>query len=519
MRRGKLRMTRREAMATGLAGAATVCAAAGADPQRESEGKMDRPPNLLFIITDQQRFDALSCAGSDRVSTPNLDRLAAEGVRFANAYTPSPMCVPARTAFMTGLSIHTTHCISLPNDPWMDFRDGTFDQNLVKHGYHAEYHGRWHAPLAPTDCYANEVTLRFVDPYKRYLAETVGTLPEPGPGQIVDDLYGWPYTPDAPDYDLRAAQGNPPPHGVQGVRYGVSACPAEHGYTAFVADETIRALERNRDRAFSITAAALVPHHPMLVPRRFAESVDPAVMTPPETLHDRRLNTPYEEWPWQMDQTDMDAIGVMQARYYALVQEADYHVGRILDALDRLGLAERTLVVFASDHGEFMGDHGLAQKFLPYRESVRVPLIMRFPGKIAPGTTVDHVANTKDLFATIFDYFGLPCPEQEGRSLRPLADGGSDGGRDFTICEHGWEDGYVLIATEDWKYVWTGPRDAPDLLFDLRADPRELTNLLGSNPARGRHLAQARALREKMLAWMAEIRHPYLERLARSEIG
>lgn len=460
----------------------------------------------------------MSCAGSLKVATPHLDRLAREGVRFARAYTPSPVCVPGRTAFMTGLSIHTSHCIALPTDPAMQFGHGTFDQNLAKHGYHTEYHGRWHAPLELTDGYENEVTLKFFEPYRRYLADHVGALPTPKPGQFIEDISGWPYTPDAADYDLRVSQGNPPPHGVKGVRYGIDESSAEHTYTAFVADETIRAIERHQDRPFGITAAFLSPHHPMTVTRRFAEQVNPAAMTAPATLHDRRHNTPYEQWPWQMDETDMAALGVMQARYYAMVQEVDSHVGRILDTLDRLGLADHTLVIFISDHGEFMGDHGLAQKFLPYEESVRIPMLMRLPGRIPGGAVVDGVANSRDLFATIFDYLGLPCPEQEGHSLRPLIDGVS-GYPDFTISEYGWEEGYVMLATRDWKYVWTGPANQPDLLFDLNRDPRELNNLLGTNPQRNQYVSQAMQLRNIMLEWMASIHHPYLERLARTEVG
>lgn len=510
-------ITRREAVSR-LAGLAAGCAVGGRTMALAPEPPQ-RPLNVLFINSDQQRFDALSCAGSTIVSTPNLDRLAREGVRFSSAYTPSPVCVPARAAFMTGLSIHTSRCITRPTDPGMQFGSGTFDQNLVKHGYAAEYHGRWHSPMELTDCYANEVTLKFIEPYRRYLATTTGNKPETKPGQFVEEIGAWPYTPDAADFDLRTSQNNPPPHGVKGVRYGIDESPADQTYSAFVANETIAALERNRDKPFSITAAFLSPHHPMTVTRSFAEQVDPSKMQMPTTLRDQRLNTPYEKWVWQMDETDMAALSVLQARYYALVQEVDHHVGRILDSLDRLGLSENTLVIFISDHGEFMGDHGLMQKFLPYRESVRVPMLMRLPGRIPPGKVVDSVTNTRDLMETIFDYLELPTPEQEGHSLRPLVNGQS-GYPEYTTSECGeGEGGYVLLATRDWKYVWTLSATQPDLLFDLNEDPQELNNLLGSNPKRGDYLERACKLRTTLLEWMESMNHPCRDRLAQAEIA
>ncbi|MHB1455738.1 MAG: sulfatase-like hydrolase/transferase, partial [Armatimonadota bacterium] len=232
------------------------------------------PINVLFINTDQQRFDALSCAGNPYVSTPNLDRLASEGVRFETAITPQAMTAAARTSWHTGLSIFTTGCVSTMNDPKMQFGNGTWDQNLTKHGYHTEYYGCWCEPMPLADCYENEVVAVHSSLYKRYVAEALGTPPAPGSGQLVSYLSGWPYTPDPPDYELRKSLGNLPGNNCPGVEYGVYSLPAEHTYTAFVADRTINALERFHDTPFSVTAAILHPHHPEYVAKPYAGAID-----------------------------------------------------------------------------------------------------------------------------------------------------------------------------------------------------------------------------------------------------
>jgi arylsulfatase A-like enzyme len=509
-------ITRRE-MLSRSAASALLAASAGT----QAEGP-PRPINVLYINTDQQRWDAMSCAGSPFVKTPNMDRLAREGLRFTRAYTPQPMCTPARTCIMTGLSIHTSGCVTnteaTQGGP-MDFRGGSFDQHLAKLGYHCEYHGRYHSPMALTDAYANTVTLDFIGPYKARLLERLGEAPAPMPGQYVNYLSGWPYTPDPPDFNYRKTINKPPLHGVEGVHYGVDATPPELSYSAFVADETIDALRRNKDKPFCITSAYLHPHHPQYVPQGWTDRVKPADMRPPDTMRDRRENTPWADWAWQIDDLDMENMALLHARYYQLVEETDYHIGRVLHALDELDLTDNTLVVFLSDHGEFLGWHGLMQKFLPYEDSVRVPYIMRLPGVIAAGSKVDHVVNLMDTLATICDYLGIAPTAQEGHSLRPLAEGRGGDYPEFTLSEFGWEQGYTMFASEEWKYVWTGPAETMDVLFNLKDDPLETTNLLGKHPEREKYLPEVRRIRAAMAGWMEGIGHKYRERLLKSEIG
>jgi len=255
------------------------------------------------------------------------------------------------------------------------------------------------------------------------------------------------------------------------------------------------------------------------VTRKWSDSVKPEDVPPPVSLHDRRLNTPYVQAHWQVDATDMKHMPLIRARYFQLVQEVDEQVGRILTGLDELGLADRTLVVFTADHGEFLGDHGLAQKFYPYQEAVRVPLIIRLPRRIPERKIVNTPVNLTDVHATILDYLGCSAegrPNRESRSLRPLIEGRSQRFRTYTFSEMA---NWHMIVSGDWKYVWFPAPQKPDLLFDLRKDPREINNLLGSSPERGRHLAHARTLRRRMLEWMDEIGHEKRDAFAASEIG
>ncbi|MHB1457718.1 MAG: sulfatase-like hydrolase/transferase [Armatimonadota bacterium] len=486
------------------------------DDKIGSKSSLKQKINVLFINTDQQRFDAMSCAGSPYISTPNLDRLAREGVRFTSAFTCQPECSPARACFHTGLSVHTSGCTinTRCEADNLRFGSGSFDQNLAKLGYHTEHHGRWHAPPSLADCYENEVTLKFVQPYQRYLRERYGIPSKPGPGQGKNFISGHPYTPD-----LTTAELGNSPHKDFNIQYGVCSLPTDHTFTGFIANQTIDAIKRLRDEPFSITSAYLSPHHPWYVSEPFANSISPDSMDLPASMYDKRQNTPYVQNGWQLDDVELKHMKLFRARYFELIAEVDYHVGRILRTLDQLGLAENTLIIFTADHGEMLGEHGLTQKFVPYQASIRVPFIMRLPGKIPAGRIVDHPVNTLDIFATIFDYLGFPCPEQEGRSLRALIDGKQDGHPGYTFTELGWPgSAYTLFVSNRWKYVWYENPNQMDLLYDLEKDPHEMENLLGENPDRRKHISKAKEIRKEMLTWMDHIYHPFRDKLAKSDV-
>ena len=206
----------------------------------------------------------------------------------------------------------------------------------------------------------------------------------------------------------------------------------------------------------------------------------------------------------------------MTSDYYGLVAEVDHWVGRILAKLDELGLAERTLVIFTSDHGEMLGDHGMHSKMVFYDGAAHIPLLMRLPGAIAGGTVVTKPVSHVDLFATILDYLHMPARRSEGRSLRKLIADGRDDGPEYCVSE--WRTGRgptLMIRTKDFKLITTHVPESPavDALYDLRSDPQEMNNLIAGKPRKPEHVKQARAMKRLLVEWLAKIGSPRVEGL------
>ncbi|MBI4556773.1 MAG: sulfatase-like hydrolase/transferase [Candidatus Hydrogenedentes bacterium] len=490
-----------------------------ADLGRMSSEDSAAPPfNLLFILTDQFRHDAMSCAGSRFVDTPNLDRLAREGTRFERAITPSPICAPARVSILTGHYIHRHGCTTNPAAPANRIRPGvtSFDQKLHKAGYATRYCGRWHAPPALLDAYDPAPIMDDSEYYRAYLARVLPPAPKPRPGQFINPYSGWPYDPDPMDYAYRTEQRpHEPPVPMPGKLYGRDSVPAAHTISAMTADETIVALNDLHNVPFSITCSLLHPHPPLYIARPYCDEVKAADLGISETFDDSREDSIYRDFDRALDQVERAHIRLIMARYYAAVKEVDHHVGRILAAIDRLQLRDRTLVIFTADHGEMLGDHGLGQKFVFYDGSVRVPLILRLPGRIPRGVIVEPV-NLIDLYATISDYLGIQFPSRDGRSLREQIQENKSSPGDFIVSQ--FEERHIMIQDREWKYVWSIHPNDVDMLFHLEPDPNELNNLLGRSPRRAKYLQPARRWNQKLLEWMEQTSHPWKDRVSRTEI-
>jgi arylsulfatase A-like enzyme len=492
-----------------------ISSATAADPPQ-------RPVNLLFLITDQQRFDALGCAGNSVVKTPNLDQLALHGVRFADAYTCCPVCVPARTSILTGhcpesnkvLSNNDINHTDVPNFP-------TFDQVLLHGGYHGEYHGKWHSPYQfaleytrpvrwnngkrPPGCKAD---LSESKAFAAYMDAHVPQRPL-RPGELRANIYGRPYRPDPLDGAYGKAQGEV----SQGASYGCVDVPPEHTYTAWTAQEGLEALERLKNGPFTLTISIAPPHPPMVLARPYYGMYPVASMPVSRSIDDPRSNSPYRDRNAEPDSTyrDKNKVRYMVSDYYGLVTEVDDWVGRILKRLDDLGLAHNTLVVFTSDHGEMLGDHGMHSKFVFYEGSVHIPLLMRLPDVIPAGRVVQVPVSHLDLFATILDYCGLPAPHSEGKSLRGLVEGREDGVGRFVVSE--WPalalPGF-MVCDGRWKLLFGRSAEARslDALYDLKSDPLEVDNLLGNNPQWEKHRGEAERLKGLLVDWLSRVKSP-----------
>jgi len=462
-----------------------------------------KPPNLLFIMTDQQRFDALSYAGNSILNTPNLDRLAREGAYFENAYTQMAVCTPARAAILTGHTVENTKVYSNkvayngPETGIMPMK--TYDEILDANGYDCEYYGKWHTPTFHAKIYNNPVTVAGkskseLGPGKKeaYLNYLKPHYPkrEAKEGEFMDTFTVRPYTPDPLDlrYELENQGKDTNIKVGQSDIHGVTSIPSKYHVSAFEAEKTIEAMEKLKDKPFSLTVSFHHPHPPYLASAEYVKMFPPKDMIVPKNINDDMKTSPYSKPNKERAErySDPENIQYFISEYYALVKEVDDWVGQILNKLDELGLTENTMVVFTSDHGEMLGDHGLRGKFNFYEASSHVPMMIRFPGRIKPGTIVKSPTSNMDLFATILDYMDMPKAPSDGTSLRKFIENGDDENA-YVVTE--WLSNLTskpshMVVKGGWKLMKphaTGKK-VPLALYDLNTDPLEVKNLLAEDP-------------------------------------
>lgn len=490
-------------------------------------GQTKQKKNLLFIMTDQQRFDALSIAGNNVLKTPNLDKLAKQGAFFKNAYTPCAVCAPARSSILTGCTVeHTgmrTNSRAYHHEEKGLMTMPTFDEILADNGYHCEYYGKWHSQTSHTTIYNNPKRAsekgrsifdhggqKFV--WHDYL-EDREPLRNAKKGELYENMSERPYKTDPLDKFHGVPAKELEESGkrfVQPDQHGQLMMDKENTLTAYQAKETIAAIERLKDKPFSITCSFHFPHSPILPVEPYYSMYPAEEMVPPASLLDDMENSPYKHTNGRMkmpEYADPEKIKYMISNYYGLVKEIDDWVGRILNKLDELGLTEDTLVIFTSDHGEMLGAHGMREKNVFYEESAHIPLIMRFPGEIKPETAVKEYVSNVDLFATILDYMQDKEHPSDGKSLRGLIEGTDKEHGKYVVTEWNYRGDIspnFMIVKDGWKLMVPQTKTSKVLnaLYNLNNDPHEMNNLLGKNPDRKKYQEKAEELRESLLEWL-----------------
>ncbi len=502
--------------------------------------------HVVFIVIDQLRWDAMGCAGNKVVKTPNIDRLAREGTRLTRAYAACPVCVPARASMFTGTSVETHRVID--NKVSEIGKDqqvpdiSSFDQVLFRNGFSGEYHGKYHNPYRWAMGYDNAVrpingpvppgSRAKINDTKAFRNFVDQNFP-PGNlhvGELVGDRYHRPYRPLPIDpsfskaeqlfevqKDTYAKNQTGAGGSSQGTTYGILVdYPDDLTLTAFTGRDALAALERLKAKngRFTLTVSIDPPHPPFLTTKRFADMYPAKDMPVPGTINDSRTNSPYVIlYPPGPDNVfgQPERIQEGLSMYYALVTEMDEWVGRILDRLDQLGLSQNTLVMFTSDHGEMMGEHGMQSKNIFYEHSVRVPLILRLPGRIPAGKVVDTPVSHVDYFATILDYAQVSAPPTEGTSIKPFIDGSADNKDRVVFSE--WPNpkfpGF-MVCDGHWKLMFGRAPGNPslDALYHLDVDPDELNNLIGANPDWKIHVSQAERLKSRLVEHLEKIKSP-----------
>jgi len=440
-------------------------------------------PNILLLCTDQQRYDALGAQGNDEISTPNLDRLAEQGALFDQCYVQNPVCAPSRASLMTSRYVHShglwANGVSLPAG------ERIFTRDLADAGYDCGLVGKFHLAA----CIDGRTEQRHDDGFRRFRwAHDAGhESPE-------NQYHRWLEQRFPELYDHARDPASP-------VQYG--SLPAEAHLTRWTAEETVGFLRdgRDPDKPFFWVANFYDPHHPFEAPPEYlaryeAGSISEPVGTPAEldtkpAIYAEASKRSYAGHAKGFAEYTPEEMRQARAAYYAMVTFIDDEVGRILDVLDEQGLADNTIVVFTSDHGEMLGDHQLMLKGpMMFDCAVRVPLIVRWPGVVPAGRRHDELVQWIDLAPTFIEAAGLPpMPTHQGGSLLPLVRGDGAGFRDWALSEHRnsghpYEPGvYTTMLRHDrWKVVVhhgapVTSRDRTGELYDLRADPHELTNL------------------------------------------
>ncbi|HET7559552.1 MAG TPA: sulfatase-like hydrolase/transferase [Limnochordia bacterium] len=443
--------------------------------------RVARTPNVLVLMVDQMRADAMGCAGSTTVRTPELDELAARGVRFRNAYTPVPVCIAARHSLLTGLncSVHGRHALNVP-DPEPQL--ATLPQLLGLAGYTTHAIGKMH-----------------FRPVRRHFGFQRLQLMEEIPDYRQDDEYL--------QYLQAHGYGHVRwVHGVRSILYQlpqVSVLPEAHHGSTWVADRTIDFLAQNRNRPFFCFSSWIAPHPPWNAPEPYASLYDPEAM--PASLGAGRDPATL---PGCMRGNAQARAGLDEARlrrvkslYYGNISLIDKGVGRILRALDALGLAENTLVIFTADHGEMLGDHGVMGKHLPYGGSARIPCLVRLPGRTEAGRVCDDPVSLHDIMPTVLNLAGITYPGDQalaGADLLAKPGGGLAEPRERLVVEYGrGARRWLMLREGPWRYT-RYLADGWEELYHLERDPGELHNLLLDNPA-----GEERAVADRMGAYLA----------------
>jgi len=437
-------------------------------------------PNLLFITVDQMRWDCLSLLGRTVVETPNLDQLAASGVLFDSAYSATPTCIPARAAIMTGMSQRSHGRVGYQDRvPWQ--YEHTVAGELAKAGYHTQGVGKMHVYPARNLCgfhnvvlhdgYLHHNRMKHETEYDRYFDQC-------------DDYLVWLREQAGAQYDLTDL----------GLDCNASTVarpwhlPEYLHPTNWVVSQSIDFLRR-RDpgKPFFLWTSFVRPHSPLDPPQAYFEMYkDLELPEPPvgdwvdEEAAVRGANDPTTIFG-KLPKRRLDRA---RAGYYALITHIDDQIGRLLNALQEYGVLRNTLIVFASDHGEMLGDHHYFRKSLPYEGSAKVPLIVCDPGGrlgLKPGMRVSRVVELRDIMPTLLEAAGADIPDTvDGASLLPLCRGREDvSWRNYIHGEHAYGARSHHFATDGQeKYIWFS-QTGEEQFFDLRSDPDECVNLAG----------------------------------------
>lgn len=418
-----------------------------------ADSNVSSRPNILLIVSDDQRPDTIAALGNEVIRTPNLDALAARGSVLTRAICANPICTPSRGEILTGCNGFTNGV----RDFGGRFRDGltTIGETLGNAGYRICYVGKWHNAGRPSNHGYQESRGLFAGGGSRFWKPQIDAH-----GREVTGYRGWVFQSDARDLY---------------PEFGVGLTP---DISRRFADAAIEAVEGSSDSPFFVHVNFTAPHDPLLVPPGFKDAYNPIEISLPENF---RQEHPFEtgnmggrdEALLPTPRTEKDVREDI-AVYYAVISHMDQQVGRILKSLDDSNQRDNTIVIFTSDHGLAMGSHGLRGKQNMYEHTMNVPMLMSGPS-IPAGKSFNAQMYLRDLYPTICDLASVPIPgEIDGRSITPILRGEATQIHDDVFGY--FRDFQRMIRGDRWKLIHYPQIDRWQL-FDLANDPHELKNL------------------------------------------
>ena len=439
-------------------------------------------PNILWICTDQQRFDTIAALGNQHIGTPNIDRLVREGVAFTHAYCQSPICTPSRASFLTGMYPSSVHACGNGSDEWSGAAP-LISKMLADSGYDCGLVGKLHLSAA-----YGRIERRPDDGYR---------------------AFHWSHSPknNWSDGHAYAEWIQEKGHDLDDLTADNGVIPFELHQSTWCATKTVEFISEHREQPWLMSVNPFDPHPPFDPDPRYLARFNPLKLPGP---HFRESDLAAQELLRGVDfqtsarhPSEFEAQ-TLQAAYYAMIEQIDENVGTMLDALERTGQRENTVVIFMSDHGEMLVDHGLILKGCRFYEGlVRVPLIFSWPGRIRENVISDALVELIDIVPTLLGFCNAEGHERiQGRSLAPILEGtaGAAIHRDFVRCEYyralnpnrrvdtssaqrersDFKGSYGTMIRDERHKLAVYHGEAVGELFDLHQDPHEFENLWGS---------------------------------------
>ena len=429
-------------------------------------GLQQSRPNIVFILIDDLRWDELGITGHPFVKTPHLDRIGREGALFRNAFMTTPLCSPSRASFLTGQYAHTHGITDNVDRSVASHRLITFPVALQQAGYATAFIGKWHMGNddTPRPGFDRWVSFKGQGSYINPEFNEDGSDVK-GSGYITDLLTGY-----AVEFIKRR---HDKPFLVYLAHKAIHPEVMQHGDGSVNLAEAERFIPAERHQ--NLFAGKKIPRRPNAMRSPVGK---PALQRAIADLP-----------PLGPKTASSDEVVLGRLRSLMAIEEG---IGEILKALQETNQLDNTVIVLTSDNGYFYGEHGLSvERRLAYEESIRMPLLVRYPRMIKAGTIRDEFALNIDLAPTLLEFVGLSLPTAEGRSLLPLLNGPGSNWRTSFLIEY-YSDkvfpriqkmGYKAVRTERWKYIHYVELDGMDELYDLKADPYEMKNVINQPDA------------------------------------